>query len=225
MESSLYKQFDNIILLDLETTGLDSRREEIIELAALRLESGEKTARPENEMDYLIKQSQGKTLPADIVRLTGITPEMLEADGVSKKAACDAFCKLLTCSKPLIVAYNAQFDLCFLYYFLKSFGRAELLRNIKMLDALTVYKDRRPYPHTLSAAVEEYSVQTQNTHRAIDDVRATSELLEAMEREDDDLNRYINLFGFNPRYGVSGPRISSITYKPQPYNSPKKIYE
>ena len=50
-------------------------------------------------------------------------------------------------------------------------------------------------------------------------------LLEAMAEEEDDLQRYINLFGFNPRYGVEGRRIGSVTYRPQPYNSRCKLYE
>ena len=46
-----------------------------------------------------------------------------------------------------------------------------------------------------------------------------------MEEECDDLYKYINLFGYNPKYGVSGTKISSVTYKAQAYNCPKKLYE
>ena len=83
-----------------------------------------------------------------------------------------------------------------------------------MLDAMTVYKDRRQYPHKLQSAIDAYGVTTQNTHRAVDDAKAALEVLDAMAREEDDLLRYVNLFGYNPKYGVSGPRISSITYLP-----------
>jgi DNA polymerase-3 subunit epsilon len=40
-------------------------------------------------------------------------------------------------------------------------------------------------------------------------------------------DRYINLFGYNPKHGISGKKISSVTYLPQPYNRPKgaKLYE
>ena len=47
-----------------------------------------------------------------------------------------------------------------------------------------------------------------NSHRAIDDVRATVEVLRAMGTERDDLERYVDLFG---------PRISSVRYLPQGY--------
>jgi len=133
--------------------------------------------------------------------------------------------KMLSHPNTLVVAYNAQFDLCFLYYYLARYGNAGILKNIKMLDALTVYKDRRPYPHKLCNAIEAYGLSGENSHRAIDDARATLELMYAMGKEYDDFDRYINLFGYNPKFGVSGPKISSVCYQPQPYDSYKKIYE
>ena len=93
-----------------------------------------------------------------------------------------------------------------------------------MLDALTVYRDRRPFPHKLCDAVAAYSLVSQNTHRAIDDTKATYELLCAMDAEEPDLHRYINLFGYNAKYGVSGQRISSVSYRPQGYENKTKLY-
>ena len=45
------------------------------------------------------------------------------------------------------------------------------------------------------------------------------------EKEKNDLVRYVNLFGYNPKYGIDGKPIGSVTYKPQPYDSPKPLYE
>ena len=101
---------------------------------------------------------------------------------------------------------------------------ADALKGVKMLDAMTVYKDRRQYPHKLQSAIDAYGVTTQNTHRAVDDAKAALEVLDAMAREEDDLLRYVNLFGYNPKYGVSGPRISSITYLPQGRFTGEKLY-
>lgn len=125
----------------------------------------------------------------------------------------------------MLVAYNAQFDLCFLYYFLARQKQANILQGVKLLDAMTVYKDRHDYPHKLCNAIETYGLQGQNTHRAIDDVKATLELLDAMATEEDDLAQYVNLFGYHPKYGVSGPRISSVTYRPQGYERHQKLYQ
>ena len=45
------------------------------------------------------------------------------------------------------------------------------------------------------------------------------------EAECADLERYINLFGYNPRFGAPKPAIGSITYKPQGYDRMGKLYE
>ena len=49
--------------------------------------------------------------------------------------------------------------------------------------------------------------------------------LESMAAERDDLERYVDLFGAHPKYGVSGRRISSVTYRAQPYERVRPLYE
>ena len=220
MLETLFDRFDNIVVLDTETTGFSPRREEIIELAMLCVSRSGET----QEYDNFIRLSPGRSIPPKIVELTGITDAMLEGEGVSKEEACADLAEMLSLERPLVVAYNAQFDLGFLYYFLNGFGKADVLKNVHMLDALTVYRDRRPFPHKLCNAVEAYSLVSQNTHRAIDDTKATYELLCAMDAEEPDLHRYINLFGYSEKYGVSGQRISSVTYRPQGYENKTKLY-
>lgn len=64
----------------------------------------------------------------------------------------------------------------------------------------------------------ELEDKVQNSHRAIDDVLALFEVLKAMDEERDDLGSYVNLFGYNPKYGVSGRRITGVRYEPQGFN-------
>ena len=225
MNCALFAEFDHLVVLDTETTGIEHKTDEIIELAALRAVRSEGGLQTAEEMDLLIRLSPGRKLSPVIENLTGISEELLLREGVSKEEAGAQFVRLLSHPNTLVVAYNAQFDLCFLYYFLARLGRANALRGIKMLDALTVYKDRRDYPHKLANAIEAYGLQGENTHRAIDDAKATLELLEAMATEEDDLKNYVNLFGYNPRYGISGPQISSVCYRPQSYDRKCKLYE
>ena len=221
MLETLFERFDSLLVLDTETTGVVPRRDEIIELAMLRLESGG----AEESYDELIRLSPGKRLPERISELTGITEEMLRG-GVGKGDAARALAAMLRKGgRTLVCAYNAQFDLVFLYYLLDAYGLAGALRGAKFLDVMTVYKDRRPYPHRLADAAAAYALEAQNTHRAIDDTRAALELLCAMDAEESDLARYINLFGYNPRYGVSGRRISSVTYRPQGFDAVGKLYD
>ena len=220
----LWEQFDRIIVFDTETTGIDFGRDRIIEIGAAALEAGAETG----GLDLFIRLPEGLRLDPFITNLTGITEERLAAEGVGDQEAAQAFAGLLEgAERPLIAAYNAQFDLNFLFYLLQPWGLAGVLRKPRFLDALTVYRDRRDYPHKLENAIAAYHLEDRavNSHRAIDDARAAALLLEAMAEERDDLERYIDLFGTHPKYGVSGRRIASVTYRPQPYDRARPLYE
>ena len=56
MLESLFQTYDSVIVLDTETTGVNCKSDEIIELGFLRLDrAGERT-----EEDYLIRLSPGR---------------------------------------------------------------------------------------------------------------------------------------------------------------------
>ena len=99
-------------------------------------------------------------------------------------------------------------------------GVTEALKAADYLDSLTVYKDRRAYPHKLANAIITYKLEdkVQNSHRAIDDVAVLFEVCKAMDAERSDLLSYVNVFGYNPKYGVSGKRIEKVAYWPQNFN-------
>ena len=169
--------------------------------------------------------SAGSVASANWVELN-IT-KFLGQEGIPKETACRDLQSLLSHGKTLLAAYNAQFDLAFLYHFLLRDGDPAALDGVDFLDALTVFKDRRPYPHKLRNAIEAYELggKVVNSHRAIDDVLATVEVLSSMAAERGDLVHYINLFGFHPKYGVSGRPLAKVLYAPQPYGSHPPLYE
>lgn len=158
--STLFDRYKALVVFDTETSGLDFDNDQIIELAALRVER--------------------------------------------------------TATGGLRIAHNAQFDACFL----RGLLRGQKVGRIDWLDSLTVYKDRRAYPHKLANAIIAYDLtgKVQNSHRAIDDVLALFEVLKAMDDEREDLGSYVNLFGYNPKYGVSGRRIVGVRYEPQSFS-------
>ncbi len=88
-------------------------------------------------------------------------------------------------------------------------------------SSLTIFKDRRPYPHRLSNAIEAYHLEdrVQNSHRAIYDCLALFEVVKAMQEERDDLESYINVFGYNTRYGLEGRRMDKVSYHPQAFRN------
>lgn len=224
MMDAVWSTFDRVVVFDTETTGLEFETDRIIELGAVALENGVET----KSMDLFIRLPEGQSIPPFITELTGITDDQLLSEGVSHQTAVEEFCGLLEGAKrPLLVAYNAQFDLNFLYYFLRPSGRLEVLREARFLDAMTVFKDRRDYPHKLCNAIKAYRLEDEvvNSHRAVDDARATVAVMEAMAEEQDDLERYVNLFGVHPKYGLSGKKISSVTYRTQPYRRTLPLYD
>jgi DNA polymerase-3 subunit epsilon len=222
---ALFAKYDRLVLLDTETTGLLYNRDEIIEFAAVVVERCSGVPTVIQEYDELIQLSPGGFVPPKIEQLTGISTQDLREKGLPKTRVARDIGEMIK-GNTLLIAYNAHFDLSFLYYFLLRHGDPLVLKGKDKLDLLTVYKDRRPYPHKLCSAIEAYGLSGKvvNSHRAVDDVIATVAVMEEMEKEKADLECYVNLFGYNPKYGVEGKPIGSVTYKPQPYNSTLPLY-
>ena len=222
----LFEKYDKLFLFDTETTGLIYNRDEIIEFAAVVLERKNGQITVTEEYDELITLSPGGFVPAQIEALTGITNQDIRERGIPKTRVCCDIARMIS-GNTLLLAYNAHFDLSFLFYMLLRDGDPTILKGKDKLDLLTVYKDRRSYPHKLCNAIDAYGLSGKvvNSHRAVDDVLATVEVMKAMEAEKDDLCRYLNLFGYNPKYGISGKPIGSITYKPQSFDPVAPLYE
>ena len=222
----LFAKYDRLVLLDTETTGLQYSRDEIIEFAAVVVERVNGIPKVVQEYDELIALSPGGFVPPKIEQLTGISTQDLREKGLPKARVARDVAEMIR-GNTLLLAYNAHFDLSFLFYFLLRHGDATVLRGKDKLDLYTVYRDRRPFPHKLCNAIESYGLtgKVVNSHRAVDDVLATVAVMGEMEKEKDDLMRYVNLFGYNPRYGIDGKPIGSVTYKPQPYDPKKPLYE
>jgi len=222
---SLFSKYDRLVLFDTETTGLQFSRDEIIEFAAVVVERVNGVPAVVKEYDELVARSPGGFVPPKIQELTGISTQDLREKGLPKTRVCRDIAEMIQ-GNTLLLAYNAHFDLSFLFYMLLRHGDPGILKGKDKLDLLTVYRDRHSYPHRLSNAIEQYGLSGKvvNSHRAVDDVIATVAVMEEMEKEKDDIVRYVNLFGYNPKYGVDGKPIGSVTYKPQPYHSRQPLY-
>ena len=222
---SLFSQYDRLVLFDTETTGLQFSRDEIIEFAAVVVEQQDGKAVILEEYDELITLTPGNTVPPMIENLTGITTQDIAQRGIPKEQVCRDIARMIA-GNTLLLAYNAHFDLSFLFYLLLRNGDPAILKGKDKLDLLTVYKDRHSYPHQLCNAIEVYGLSGEvvNSHRAVDDVIATVAVMKAMEQERPDLERYVNLFGYNPKYGVDGKPIGSVTYKPQQFDPLAPLY-
>ena len=223
---SLFSKYDRLVLFDTETTGLLYSRDEIIEFAAIVVEQRNGVPTVIQEYDQLVSLSPGGFVPPKIEELTGISTQDIRERGLPKTRVARDIAEMIR-GNTLLLAYNAHFDLSFLFYFLLRDGDPAILKGKDKLDLLTVYRDRRPFPHKLTNAIDAYGLSGKvvNSHRAVDDVLATLAVMEEMEKERQDLDKYINLFGYIPKFGIDGKPIGSVTYKPQPYNARKALYE
>jgi DNA polymerase III, epsilon subunit and related 3''-5'' exonucleases len=127
--------------------------------------------------------------------------------------AAEAFLEIfLPAEKTLIIAHNAQFDLSFVLKMLERHEK-KIPVAFDILDTFTILKDRKAYPHSLSDAIEYYQIEdVQNSHRAMDDVNALSEIVRYMKMEQNDLKDYVNLIGVHRVHGLWGEKLEGVSY-------------
>jgi len=170
--------FDNTLILDFETTGLNTYHDDIIEIAA-------KKFRSEDNYTTLVKSK--KTLDAKIVEITKITNEMLINEGVSSRIAYHGFGDFIKSSfnvkEPLyILAHNGNsFDFIFLKKIISTF---DFTINVRYIDTVSVSKFVNPrlFSHRLATLCHPniYNIVNTNAHRAMSDVVTTEKIFEKM---------------------------------------------
>lgn len=220
-----FARYDRILVFDTETTGLWPDKDEIIQFSSVTLEAPGGVPAITDSYNTLITLEPGRSVPPEITRLTGISDADLQSRGISRQQAAREIGSRLE-GNTLLCAYNAQFDLTFLFFLLRRYGDPRVLQGKDKLDLLTVYRDRRAYPHKLCSAITAYNLDgvVQNSHSADDDALAAAWIMDAMAAERDDLMEYINIFGYIPKYGPPKQAIRSVTYLPQPFEPGEAIY-
>ena len=114
---TLFEKYDRLVIFDTETTGLLFSRDEIIEFAAAVVENRNGIPTVVEEYDELIALSPGGFVPPKIEQLTGISTQDLRERGLPKTRVAQDIARMIK-GNTLLLAYNAHFDLSFLYYFL-----------------------------------------------------------------------------------------------------------
>lgn len=154
------------IALDLETTGLDPKKNKIIEIAAVHVKDGAVKER------YQTLLNPGWRLPEKITELTGITEEeLLDAPAIGEKLG--EFLEFT--QNRVIVGHSVSFD----YSFLKRAAVNQgLIFEAKAIDTLKIarkYLADLP-SRNLHALCLHYGIE-HHAHRALADAEATHELL------------------------------------------------
>ncbi|QJR21858.1 Single-stranded-DNA-specific exonuclease RecJ [Brevinematales bacterium NS] len=164
-----------LIFCDIETTGLNPSRDDIIEIGAVKVKNGVVIDR----FQCFFKTE--KPLPKEISQLTGITPEMLERDGIPPKEALEKFLSF-TANKKIIGHNIADFDMRFLQQAIRKHIGKHFSPPIE--DTLRLSKILFPKikDHKLSTVAEELGiyVNPSELHRASADAELCARVYRSM---------------------------------------------
>ncbi|MEG0617087.1 MAG: PolC-type DNA polymerase III [Oscillospiraceae bacterium] len=178
----------SFVVFDLETTGLSPMTDAITEIGAVLVENGEIKGK------YNTFVNPNRPIPAKIVKLTGITDDMVKS-ALSQELAVKAFFEFAG-SRPLI-AHNAHsFDMAFLRNCTDKYG----------FKILNTYIDTLPLAQSLFIGLNNYKLDTIvkhleipefDHHRACEDayvlaqifIKMISDLKERKVNAIEDINR------------------------------------
>ncbi len=157
---------DDVIVFDIETTGLSREKDRITEIGAVKLRNLEVVDR------FQTFVNPGIPIPPSITDLTGITDAMVE-DAPGEKSAVEEFIKFA--GKGVLVAHNADFDTSFIA---KVCERNDIKFDIRYADTLKLCRAALPHlkNHKLDTVAKEYKLGNFNHHRAIDDAEMLSKI-------------------------------------------------
>ncbi|MCK1656745.1 3'-5' exonuclease [Bradyrhizobium sp. 151] len=155
------------ILLDVETTGLDTARDEVIELAMVKFEylADDRITRITDVFSSLNEPST--PISAEITELTGITDEMVLGQQIDPEAV-----STFASEAVVVVAHNASFDRKFAERYWSIFERKAWACSATEVDWRKLGFDGSRLGYLLNG-----SGLFHQAHRAIDDCRALIEIL------------------------------------------------
>lgn len=167
------------VVVDLETTGLDPVRDQIIEIGALEVMGG-KPGRSFSTLVQPVTAQPGQFISPFITQLTGIgNDELLSAPRAGEALA--AFGRFL--GNRLVVGYNVGFDMGFL----QQGFQQELHRALKndWVDVLPLAQTVFPLweHHRLNNLAAYYHVENPQAHRALSDVETTDRCYRKVARD------------------------------------------
>ncbi|MEU0546103.1 DEDD exonuclease domain-containing protein [Nocardia sp. NPDC005978] len=171
LETPLYAT--TFVIVDLETTGTSPDGDAITEIGAVKVRGGEVLG------EFATLVNPGRAITPQIVQITGITTAMVY-DAPRIEQVLPGFLEFA--SGCVLVAHNARFDTGFLraaaarmqvpWPAFQVLCTVQLARRVLGRDEAPSVK--------LSALAELLGAQTRPTHRALDDARATVDVLHAL---------------------------------------------
>ncbi|MBM4251360.1 MAG: 3'-5' exonuclease [Deltaproteobacteria bacterium] len=160
----------SIVIFDLETTGLDANADRIIEIGAIKLSA----LGPVDQFSCLVHTDI--ELTDDIIKLTGISPDMLVGQPTIAKVLPEF---LAFIEGSILVAHNAEFDMSMLKAACSRQGidlEWPCFCTLKMARQLLPELENKK----LDTLAAHYGLSFEARHRAIGDIKVTVGVLEGM---------------------------------------------
>lgn len=161
------------VIVDLETTGGAPGAQGITEIGAVKVRGGEVLG------EFATLVDPGAAVPPQIAALTGITTAMVRSAPRIERVL-PAFLEF--CSGSVLVAHNAAFDVRFLRAACQAHGydwpRPAVVCTLRLARRVLRREETRSY--RLSSLAALLGARTTPTHRALDDARATVDVLHAL---------------------------------------------
>ena len=163
------------IVFDLETTGLSAGSDRMTEIGAVMLRGGEVVGEFSTFVD------PERSIPVDIVKLTGITDEMV-AGAPSEAEAMQAFYSFCGGSDAVLVAHNASFDTAFVR---AAAARCKMDYQFTSIDTVAIsrflYKELKG--HKLNQVAKHLRLPDFNHHRAVEDAGILTKIFQIMLKD------------------------------------------
>lgn len=158
---------NTFVVFDLETTGFSSEYDKIIEIGAVKIKNGNIIDSFSTFVNPEIK------IPYNITELTSITnDDVKNADTIDN--VLPKFMEF--CKDSVLVAHNANFDMSFIR---KNCNDLSIDINYTIMDTVPLAKFLFPElkRYKLNTIAKHLGVSLENHHRAVDDAKATADIL------------------------------------------------
>lgn len=163
---------NDYIVFDIETTGLDSSYDEIIEIGAIKVKNNKiiskfnSLVKPQNEIEEYITE------------LTGITNEMVK-DAPTIEEILPDFMNYI--GSNILIGHNVNFDINFIYDNLYR-NKFDVLTN-DFIDTMRISRKLLPYlqHHRLIDLAKYFEIDSTNNHRSLKDCEITMNVYEKLK--------------------------------------------
>lgn len=187
------KNIDTYIVFDLETTGLSTDTDAVIEISALKVVNGEIMA----EFSTLVNPCMH--IPYMASSVNGITDDMVTEAPKIEEALKDFIAFI---GDSVLVGQNiVRFDMKFIQRdVMKYFGKT--LSN-KLVDTLFLAKRYLPNldSHSLGALADYYDVSYDGAHRALADCKITLQVYQCLLKEAENPSQAASVIEVCPKCG------------------------